>query len=93
MDLGAADVYETSVTTARENLERAGDLDAFLFAVSEDGDLNATIGTNESGAGAVPLEELVGIALLLLARSHDIHPAVLAHGAAEFAIENYDATE
>jgi hypothetical protein len=85
--------YRTSVANAREYLDNAESLDAFLFAVSTEGDLNATMGWNDTTEPEVALDELVGITILLLAQTHDVHPAILGHGATEFAIENWEHSE
>lgn len=82
--------YETTVGSAREYLARADDLDGFLFAAAEGEDLNATIGRNDASQNTLWLDQLLGVLILGIANTHDVHPAEVGHMAIEFAMEHMD---
>jgi hypothetical protein len=82
--------YESTVETVQEYLARAGELDGFIFAVGEGEDLNASIGRNEGSENTLWLDDLLGMIILGVANTHDVHPAVLGHMAVEFAMEHWE---
>lgn len=82
--------YRTTVSSAQDYLARADELDGFLFAAAENEDLNATIGTNDASGNTLWLDQLLGVLILGIANTHDVHPAEIGHMAIEFAIEHMD---
>ncbi|PAU85573.1 hypothetical protein CK500_02590 [Halorubrum salipaludis] len=77
-----------TVESDREYLSRADALDGFLFAVAEGDDLNATIGGNDGSEHALWLDDLLGVLILEIARTHDVDPAHIGHMAVRFALEH-----
>jgi hypothetical protein len=82
--------YQITVESARDYLARADELDGFLFAAAEGEDLNATIGKNDESENTLWLDRLLGVLILGIANTHDIHPAQIGHMATRFAIEHMD---
>lgn len=82
--------YQMTVESAQDYLVRADELDGFLFAVAEGEDLNATIGKNDQSGNTLWLDQLLGVLLLGIATTHDVHPAEVGHMAIQFALEHMD---
>lgn len=78
--------YDMTVQTAREYLDDADTLDAFLFAATDEGDVEALMGYNDEEGADISAESLLGVLIYLLADVNDVHPAVLGHGAIREAI-------
>jgi hypothetical protein len=76
-----------TVQTAKEYLENADTLDAFMFVATDEGDVEALMGYNEAEEAEISLESFLGVLLYLLSDTYEIHPAVLGHGAIGNAIE------
>lgn len=86
-----SDGYEESVRQALDLLEDAGELDGFVFAASAGDDVTGTLGTNPEAAGEGDVTARLGMLLLAVAETRDVHPAVVGYRSTRWAVEQQDS--
>ena len=82
--------YQESVNDVISRLEVAEEYDGFIFAAQAGDQVTTTKGVNPDGRKP-SVEQLLGFQLFSIAEELEMHPAVIAHSAVQWAISQSES--